>query len=64
MEVWMVMEDLKCLVQGEEADGRQQIFSEKPHSTWDNFFSGNDINDWIGEKCFGVIMTCQHDRLP
>jgi hypothetical protein len=60
----MVMEDLKCLVQGEEGNGRQQLFSEKPHSMWDNFFSGDDINDWIGENVFGVTMTCCHDRLP
>jgi hypothetical protein len=64
MEVRMVMEDLKHLVQGEEADGRRQIFQEKPHSTWDNFFSGDDINDWIGQNGFGVTMTCRRDRLP
>jgi hypothetical protein len=60
----MVMQDLKFLVQGEEANGRRQIFCEKPHSTWDNFFSGDDINDWIGENGFWVTMTCRHDRLP
>jgi hypothetical protein len=64
MEVRMVMEDLKHLVEGEEADGRRQIFTEKPHSTWDNFFSGDDINDWIGQNGFGVTMTCRRDRLP
>jgi hypothetical protein len=53
----MVMQDLKFLVQGEEANGRRHIFSEKPHSTWDNFLSGDDINDWIGENGFGVMMT-------
>ncbi len=55
-----MMEDLKALCQGEEGDGRRQIFTEKPHSTWDNFFSGDDINDWIGQGGFGVTMTCQH----
>jgi hypothetical protein len=64
MEVRMIMEDLKHLVQGEEADRRRQIFKEKPHSTWDNFFSGDDINDWIGQNGFGVTMTCRRDRLP
>jgi hypothetical protein len=37
---------------------------EIPHSTWDNFFSGDDINDWIGQNGFGVTMTCRRDRLP
>jgi hypothetical protein len=60
----MVMQDIKFLVQREEANGRQQIFSEKPRSTWDNFFSSDDINDWIGENGFGVMMTCRRDRLP
>ena len=58
------MEDLYLLVEGEEAGGRRQIFTEKPHSTWDNFFSGDDINDWIGQNGFGVTMTCRRDRLP
>jgi hypothetical protein len=64
MEVRMVMEDMKCLVKGGEHDGRRQIFMEKPHSTWDNFFSGDDINDWIGVNGFGTTMTCRRDRLP
>jgi hypothetical protein len=64
MEVRMIMEDMKRLVTGEEGDGRRQIFREKPHSTWDNFFSGDDINDWIGLNGFGVTMTCRRDRLP
>jgi hypothetical protein len=64
LEVWMIMEDLNHLVKGEKANGRCQIFQEKPHSTWDNFFSGEDINDWIGQNGFGVTMTCRQDRLP
>jgi hypothetical protein len=58
MEVRMIMEDMKRLVTGEEADGRHQIFRETPHSTLDNFFSGDDINDWIGLNGFGVTLTC------
>jgi hypothetical protein len=65
MEVCMEMEDLKHLVKGEEANGRHEIFTEKPHSTWDKFFLGsNAINNWIGQNGFGVTMTCWHDRLP
>ena len=64
LEVRMIMEDLKWLVKDGESDGRRQIFMEKPHSTWDNFFSGDDINNWIGLNGFGTTMTCRRDRLP
>jgi hypothetical protein len=64
MEVRMVMEDLNFLVEGEQADGRRQIFIQKPHSTWDDFFSGDDISDWIGRNGFGITMTFRRDRLP
>jgi hypothetical protein len=63
-EVHMILEDLKHLCQGEEADGRRQIFKTKPHSTWDNYFSGCTINDWIGANGYGCTMTCRRDRLP
>jgi hypothetical protein len=64
MEVRMVMDDLKCLVQEEESDGRRQVLTEKPHSAWDNFFSGDKINNWIGLDGFGTTMTCLRHRLP
>ena len=64
MEVRMILEDMKWLVQGQESDGRRQIFMEKPHSTWDNFFSGDDINDYVGVNGYGVTTTCRRDRLP
>ena len=38
MEVRRIMENISNLVEGEESDGRRQIFTLKPHSTWDNFF--------------------------
>jgi len=40
----------------------KKIFNEKFHSTWD-FFTGNVIMDWIGEKGFGATMTYRRDRL-
>ena len=53
------------LVVGQPNPGnKQQIFSEKPHSTWDNFFSGDNIMDWLGRNGFGATMTCRRDRLP
>ena len=43
---------------------RNQIFRAKPHSTWDNYFSGDIIFDWLGRNGFGATMTCRRDRLP
>jgi hypothetical protein len=64
-EVKSLLETLNGLVEGEPPDGgRRQIFKKKPHSTWDNFFSGDKICDHVGENGFGVTMTCRRDRLP
>jgi hypothetical protein len=64
-EVKTLLETLNGLVDGEPGDGgRRQIFKKKPHSTWDNFFSGDQICDHAGELGFGVTMTCRRDRLP
>ena len=40
------------------------IFREKPHFTWDNYFSGDAIIDYACEEGFGLTMTCRRDRLP
>jgi hypothetical protein len=65
IEALTTMEDLKHLVKGKQADGCPQIFTEKPHSLWDNFFSGsNDIKEWIRQNGFGVTMVCHQDQLP
>jgi hypothetical protein len=37
-----------------------KIYQQKPHSTWDNFFSGERICSWLGENVFG----CNHDLSP
>ena len=47
-----------------ELRGTQQIFSTKPHSTWDNYFSGDQIFNWLGANGFAATTTCQRDRLP
>jgi hypothetical protein len=47
-----------------EVPGIRQIFTARPHSTWDNFFSGDQIFDWLGEKGFAATMTCCRDHLP
>jgi len=57
-EVQMIMEQIKPLVKGETGDGRRQIYDSFPHSTWDNYFSGDPIMNWIGEEGFGATMMC------
>jgi len=34
------------------------LFSQKPHMTWDNYFSGEGIMKYAAEEGFGVTMTC------
>ena len=64
-EVRMIMEKIRVLVQGEVPSGTsRQIFKIKPNSTWDNYFSGDEVIDWMGANGFGVLMTCRRDRLP
>jgi hypothetical protein len=64
-ELKSLLEKLNGLVEGEpSAGGRRQIFKKKPHSTWDNFFSGDQICDFAGENGFGLTTTCRRDRLP
>jgi hypothetical protein len=64
-EVRRLLEKIMPRIEGEiEIEGLRQIFTERPHTTWDNFFSGCQIFDWLGEKGFGATMTCRRDRLP
>ena len=43
---------------------RKQIFKKPPHFTADNHFSGDNVMRFIGERGFGITMTCRRDRLP
>jgi hypothetical protein len=36
-----------------------QIFKEKPHLTFDNYFYGDGIMYWAGENEFSMTMTCR-----
>ena len=49
--------------EGEEGY-EKKIFRENPHSTWDNYFSGDHIMDELGGIVFGATMTCRRYRLP
>ena len=42
----------------------QSIFPVKPHTTWDNYFSGDPIFNWMGANGFATTMTVRRDRLP
>jgi hypothetical protein len=67
-EVKMIYEQLELLMKPVETETaawrRPIILHHKPHMTWDNFFSGDDITQYAAEKGFGLTMTCRRDRLP
>ena len=48
---------MKLMVEGEEED--EKSFREHPHSTWERYFSGDNIMDWLGGNGFGSTMTCR-----
>ena len=35
-----------------------------PHSTWDNYFSGDQATNWLGRNGFGATMACRRYWLP
>ena len=47
-----------------EDGSTKNLFRAKPHTTWDNFFSGDIVMDWMGQNVFGDTMMCRRDRLP
>ena len=40
------------------------IFRSKPHITFDNFFSGEDIATYVANKGYGMTTTLRRDRIP
>jgi hypothetical protein len=67
LEVKRLVELLNPLIKGnpkDEEDGRRQIFENQPHITLDNFFSGDQVIHYLGERGYKATMTCRHDRLP
>jgi hypothetical protein len=69
-EVKEILADVQQMVRGYgvgdggEDDQAHYLWDELPHFTWDNFFSGDQILDYIGLLGFGALMTCRRDRLP
>ena len=47
-----------------EDGSTKKVFRAKPHTTWDNYFSGDLVMDWFGKNRFGAKMTCRRDHLP
>jgi hypothetical protein len=48
----------------EPTDKRKQIFDEPGHIAMDNFFSGDEVLRFLGERGWKATMTCRRDRLP
>ena len=40
------------------------IYTQRPHITADNYFSGDNVLDYLGERGYGITMTTRRDRLP
>ena len=63
IECRKMLEKLIPMVDGEDGETKK-LYSNRPHSTWDNHFSGDQMMQWAGENGFGLTMTCRRDRLP
>ncbi|MFM8622856.1 MAG: hypothetical protein ACKOB3_05715, partial [Holophagaceae bacterium] len=66
-EVIRLVELISPLIKGapqEEGDKRRQIFNEPVHITMDNYFSGDNVMKYLGERGYKATMTCRRDRLP
>ena len=63
IEMREIMEVMKLMVEGEEGD-EKKIFFEHPQSTWENYFSGDQIMNWICGNEFGATIMFRRDRLP
>jgi hypothetical protein len=67
-EVKCILEDVKKMMPMDDGDNggddRMCLWDEHPHCTWDNYFSGDQIFDHMGNLGFGALMTCRRDRLP
>jgi hypothetical protein len=50
------MEQTIPQVRGEASSELQQIYVQKPHCTWDNFFSGDVILNHLGKNGFGASL--------
>ena len=63
-EVRMIVDKLAPMVRQQDGSNPRGIFTCYPHITWDNYFSGETILNYLGQKGFGATMTCRKDRFP
>ncbi|KAG7374853.1 hypothetical protein IV203_013948 [Nitzschia inconspicua] len=61
-EVHSLMETISAYVDGGAA--LPVLWTSKPHTTWDNHFSGDEVMNWLGTNGYSATMTCRRDRLP
>ena len=59
----ILLEKIGNMVEGSQSK-EKKIFSQKPHSTCDNYFSCDAIFDWISQNGFCCTMTCRRDCFP
>ena len=67
VEVKRMIELINPLIKGnpkDENDTRRQVFDDAPHITLDNFFSGDQVLEYLGQRGYQATMTCRRDRLP
>ena len=63
-EARMLCENITLLIVGEEQQpGVNQIFKSNPHFTFDIYFSGDLIMNYLGNYGYGDVMTCLWDCL-
>ena len=46
-----ILDVINLMVEG-EGGGERKLFREHPHSTWDNYFSGYKIINFLGGNGF------------
>ena len=63
IEVRNIADKINKMVVG-SAGHEPKVFKSKPHMTWDNYFSGNEIFEYVGKLGMGMMMTYRRDRLP
>ena len=62
-EVRSCIDFLDNYVVGKGGD-EKKIFSKEPHMTFDNYFSGEVIFQYAGNRKWGLAMTTRRDRQP
>eukprot|EP00957_Ditylum_brightwellii_P118935 9070821-Ditylum_brightwellii.AAC.1 len=63
----MLIDKIDDMIIGESTEENNQIkkyFTITPGITFENYFSGNNIIDYAGQKGFGLCTTVWRGRLP